>query len=69
MAMAYNPSHLEVVNPVVQGVVRAKQDRRGTNKNAVMGVLVHGDSALIGLGTNQAVFNMSHTRTLTVAMV
>ncbi|MBX9598107.1 MAG: 2-oxoglutarate dehydrogenase E1 component [Burkholderiales bacterium] len=63
MAMAYNPSHLEVVNPVVQGVVRAKQDRRGTNKNAVMGVLIHGDSALIGLGTNQAVFNMSHTRT------
>jgi 2-oxoglutarate dehydrogenase E1 component len=63
VALAYNPSHLEVVNPVVQGVVRAKQDRLATNKQSVMGVLIHGDSALIGLGTNQAVFNMSNTRT------
>lgn len=62
IAMAFNPSHLEVVNPVVQGVVRAKQDKLTDNKNSVMGVLIHGDSALIGLGTNQAVFNMSQTR-------
>lgn len=63
VAMAFNPSHLEVVNPVVQGVVRAKQDRLDdANKKQVMGLLIHGDSALIGLGTNQAVFNMSLTR-------
>ena len=61
--LAYNPSHLEVVNPVVQGIVRAKQDRVTQNKPSVLGVLIHGDSALIGLGTNQAVFNMSKTRT------
>lgn len=63
VAMAFNPSHLEVVNPVVQGVVRAKQDRlKDDAKKQVMGLLIHGDSALIGLGTNQAVFNMSLTR-------
>lgn len=62
VALAFNPSHLEVINPVVQGIVRAKQDRLATNKNSIMGILIHGDSALIGLGTNQAVFNMSLTR-------
>lgn len=62
VALAFNPSHLEVVNPVVQGVVRAKQDRLHDNKKSVLGILIHGDSALIGLGTNQAVFNMSLTR-------
>lgn len=62
VALAFNPSHLEVINPVVQGVVRAKQDRLTDNKDSVMGILIHGDSALIGLGTNQAVFNMSLTR-------
>ncbi len=61
-ALAYNPSHLEVVNPVVQGMVRAKQDKLAENKNSAMGILIHGDSALIGLGTNQGVFNMSLTR-------
>lgn len=63
VSLAFNPSHLEVINPVVQGIVRAKQDKLATNKASVMGVLIHGDSALIGLGTNQAVFNMSLTRT------
>ena len=61
-SLAYNPSHLEVVNPVVQGIVRARQDKLPNDKNQVMGVLIHGDSALIGLGTNQAVYNMSETR-------
>lgn len=62
VSLAYNPSHLEVVNPVVQGIVRARQDKLIDNKNSVAGLLIHGDSALIGLGTNQAVFNMSLTR-------
>lgn len=59
--LAYNPSHLEVVNPVVNGMVRARQDNVA-NPEVVLGVLVHGDSALIGLGTNQGVLNMSQTR-------
>lgn len=63
VSLAYNPSHLEVINPVVQGIVRAKQDKLPANKDSVLGILIHGDSALIGLGTNQAVFNMSLTRT------
>ncbi len=59
--LAYNPSHLEVVNPVVNGMVRSKQDAL-SNTDGILGVLVHGDSALIGLGTNQGVLNMSQTR-------
>lgn len=59
--LAYNPSHLEVVNPVINGMVRARQDKLEV-KDGILGVLVHGDSALIGLGTNQGVLNMSQTR-------
>jgi 2-oxoglutarate dehydrogenase E1 component len=59
--LAYNPSHLEVVNPVINGVVRARQDKI-EDKDSVLGVLIHGDSALIGLGTNQGILNMSQTR-------
>lgn len=62
VSLAYNPSHLEVVNPVLQGMVRAKQDKLISDKESVLGVLIHGDSALIGLGTNQGIFNMSNTR-------
>jgi 2-oxoglutarate dehydrogenase E1 component len=58
----YNPSHLEVVNPVVNGVVRANQDKYADGVNKVVGLLIHGDSAFIGLGTNQGVFSMSQTR-------
>ena len=63
VSMAFNPSHLEVVNPIVQGIIRARQDQlKQDEKHSVVGLLIHGDSALIGLGTNQAVFNMSLTR-------
>lgn len=63
VTLAFNPSHLEIVNPVVEGSVRAKQRRRGANGRAqVLPVLIHGDSAFIGLGVNQATFNMSRTR-------
>lgn len=64
--LAYNPSHLEVVNPVVNGIVRAEQDMLKDMKESVLGVLIHGDSALIGLGTNQGVFNMCQTRAYNV---
>ena len=61
--LAFNPSHLEIVNPVVQGSVRARQQRRGDrNGDEVMAVLVHGDAAFIGLGTNQGTFNLSQAR-------
>jgi 2-oxoglutarate dehydrogenase E1 component len=59
--LAYNPSHLEVVNPVINGIVRARQDQI-EDKDSILGVLIHGDSALIGLGTNQGILNMSQTR-------
>ena len=63
VTLAFNPSHLEIVNPVVEGSSRAKQDRRGSDgQKQVLPVLIHGDSAFIGLGVNQAVFNMSLTR-------
>ena len=47
LSLAYNPSHLEAVNPVVMGRVRAKMDRTGKN---ILGVLVHGDASFIGQG-------------------
>ena len=61
VTLAFNPSHLEVVNPVINGVVRARQDKID-DKDSVLGVLIHGDSAIAGLGTNQGVLNMSQTR-------
>ncbi|EPS9077115.1 2-oxoglutarate dehydrogenase E1 component [Escherichia coli] len=63
VALAYNPSHLEIVNPVVLGQVRARQERRGEDGQAkVVGVLIHGDSALGGLGVNQTTLNLSQTQ-------
>lgn len=63
VTLAFNPSHLEIVNPVVEGSARAKQQRRGEQgEDQVLPVLIHGDSAFIGLGVNQANFNMSRTR-------
>jgi 2-oxoglutarate dehydrogenase E1 component len=51
LTLTFNPSHLEFVNPVVEGRVRAKQDRRGdTLRRRVMPLLVHGDAAFSGQG-------------------
>ncbi len=51
MTLSPNPSHLEAVNPVVLGRVRAKQDQRGdTERKKVMGILLHGDAAFAGQG-------------------
>ena len=51
LSLTANPSHLEAVNPVVMGKVRAKQRQKGdTERSKVMGVLLHGDAAFIGLG-------------------
>ncbi|MBV7315771.1 2-oxoglutarate dehydrogenase E1 component [Shewanella sp. NIFS-20-20] len=67
LALAFNPSHLEIVNPVVMGSVRARQDRRGcTDGKQVMPITIHGDSAITGQGIVQETFNMSQTRGFTV---
>lgn len=66
VSLAFNPSHLEIVNPVVEGAVRARQNRRDKNGHeAVLPVLIHGDSAFMGLGVNQANLNLSRTRGFT----
>ncbi|MGH8110428.1 MAG: 2-oxoglutarate dehydrogenase E1 component [Rhodanobacteraceae bacterium] len=63
VALAFNPSHLEVVNPVVEGSVRSRQIRNHDEAHAqVLPVLIHGDASLSGQGVNMELFNMSQTR-------
>ena len=63
VALAFNPSHLEIVNPVVTGSVHARQTRRrDTAHTQSMAVLIHGDAALAGQGVNMELFNMSQAR-------
>lgn len=60
LAMAFNPSHLEAINPVLQGSVRAKQWRRGDDtRQQVIPVLLHGDASFSSQGIVQETFNMS----------
>lgn len=54
-----NPSHLEAVNPVVEGVCRARQDLRQQGPKAVLPVLIHGDAAFAGQGVVAETLNMS----------
>ncbi|MEO1203281.1 MAG: 2-oxoglutarate dehydrogenase E1 component, partial [Pseudomonadota bacterium] len=62
IALAFNPSHLEIVNPVVEGSVRARQQRRGDEeRQEVLPVLVHGDAAFSGQGVVTETFQMSQT--------
>ena len=63
LSLAFNPSHLEIVNPVVEGSVRARMDRRGdTRGSQVLPVLVHGDAAFAGQGVNQETLALAQTR-------
>ncbi len=63
VALAFNPSHLEIVHPVVRGSVRARQDRRGDVLGyEVVPVILHGDAALSGQGVVMESLNMSQTR-------
>lgn len=68
LALAFNPSHLEIVSPVLQGSVRARQARRSEkyglqiDNSTVLPLVVHGDAALAGQGVNQETFQMSQTR-------
>ncbi|MCH8844790.1 MAG: 2-oxoglutarate dehydrogenase E1 component [SAR324 cluster bacterium] len=60
LSLSFNPSHLEAVNPVVEGNVRAKQDLRGdTGRTQVMPVLMHGDAAFAGQGLVTETLNLS----------
>lgn len=63
LALAFNPSHLEIVNPVVEGSVRARQHRLGDkNGDQVIPVLIHGDAAFAGQGVVMETLNLSQTR-------
>jgi len=63
VSLAFNPSHLEIVNPVVEGSARARMDRRGDLLGQqVLPVLVHGDAAIAGQGVMQETLSMAEVR-------
>jgi 2-oxoglutarate dehydrogenase E1 component len=63
LSLAFNPSHLEIVNPVVEGSVRSRMDRRNDPQGKqVLPVLVHGDAAFAGQGVNQETLALMQTR-------
>ncbi len=64
VSVASNPSHLEWVNPVVEGIVRAKQSRLGDSKDhrKVMSLLIHGDAAFAGQGVVAETLNLSQLK-------
>jgi 2-oxoglutarate dehydrogenase E1 component len=63
LSLAFNPSHLEIVNPVVEGSVKARMDRRGDKEgNQVLPVLVHGDAAFAGQGVVMETLALAQTR-------
>ncbi|WP_171013986.1 2-oxoglutarate dehydrogenase E1 component [Chitinivorax sp. B] len=63
VSLAFNPSHLEIVNPVVEGSVRARQQRRSDRTgDQVMPVLLHGDAAFAGQGVVMETLALSQTR-------
>lgn len=63
LSLAFNPSHLEIVNPVVEGSVRARMDRRGDPQGKqVLPVLVHGDAAFAGQGVVMETLALAETR-------
>jgi len=63
LSLAFNPSHLEIVNPVVEGSVKARMERRGDLTGAqVLPVLVHGDAAFAGQGVVMETLALAQTR-------
>jgi 2-oxoglutarate dehydrogenase E1 component len=62
MSLAFNPSHLEIVSPVVAGAVRARKDRRADQGGQVVAVVIHGDATFAGQGVVMETLNMSQTR-------
>ncbi|MCY3769273.1 MAG: 2-oxoglutarate dehydrogenase E1 component [Gammaproteobacteria bacterium] len=63
VALSFNPSHLEIISPVVEGSVRARQERRkDSGRKQVIPILVHGDAAFAGQGVVMETLNMAQTR-------
>ena len=63
LALGFNPSHLEIAAPVIEGSVRARMDRRGDAEgNLVLAINIHGDAAFAGQGVVMETFQMSQTR-------
>jgi len=63
LSLSFNPSHLEIVNPVVEGSVKARLDRRGDQEgDTVLPVLVHGDAAFAGQGVVMETLALAQTR-------
>ncbi len=63
LSLAFNPSHLEIVNPVVEGSVKARQDRRGdVDGDTVLPIIVHGDAAFAGQGVVMETLALAQTR-------
>ncbi|MHB1123772.1 MAG: 2-oxoglutarate dehydrogenase E1 component [Ramlibacter sp.] len=63
LSLAFNPSHLEIVNPVIEGSVRARMDRRGDSQGRqVLPVQVHGDAAFAGQGVVMETLALAETR-------
>ncbi len=63
LALAFNPSHLEIISPVVEGSVRARQDNlNDKTRNSTIPIVVHGDAAFIGQGVVMETFTLSQTR-------
>jgi 2-oxoglutarate dehydrogenase E1 component len=63
VALGFNPSHLEIVDPVIEGAVRARQRRRKDRTgDLVLPLLIHGDSAFAGQGVVMETLNLSQTR-------
>jgi len=63
LALGFNPSHLEIIGPVIEGSVRARQDRRRDRMgDEVLPVIIHGDAAVAGQGVVMETFNLSQVR-------